>query len=106
MRGVLRSFKRKLGVFGMGYKVSFDVNLHSLILFVGYSHSITYKVPSNISVKVLKKNQLSLCSVSYQSLMQAIATLKSFKKLDVFKGKGIRIPEEKLFLKEGKKGKK
>jgi large subunit ribosomal protein L6 len=90
----------------MGYKFSFDVNLHSLILSIGYSHAVTYKVPSNISVKVVKKNQLSLHSVDYRSLMQAIATLKSFKKLDVFKGKGIRIPEEKLLLKEGKKGKK
>ena len=90
----------------MGYKINFDVTLNSLVLFIGYSHSINYKIPPNVFVKIFKKNQLSLQSANYQTLMQTIATLKSFKKLDVFKGKGIRMQGESLLLKEGKKSKK
>lgn len=90
----------------MGYKINFDAALNTLVLFIGYSHSINYKIPPNVFVKILKKNQLSLQSANYQTLMQTIATLKSFKKLDVFKGKGIRMQGETLLLKEGKKSKK
>jgi large subunit ribosomal protein L6 len=106
MKGVLRGFKKKIEVFGMGYKVNFDESTNSFILFIGYSHSIKYKIPSNVFVKILKKNQVSLSSVNYQALMQTIATLKSFKKVDVYKGKGIKLQGEKLVLKEGKKSKK
>jgi hypothetical protein len=100
------SINQKINLFGIGYKI-FEILILTkkiLLLKLGFSHFIYYKVPEKFRVFVIKYTQL--CAVacdSYFSAIQNLAIIKSFKKPDTFKGKGFRFTNEKIHLKLGKK---
>jgi len=95
----------KLKFIGIGYR-SFDVDEFpgKLILFkLGYSHSIFFKVNKSIKIFSLKRTKLFIWGDSYQSITKTAALIRSYKKPEPYKGKGILYENEKIQLKEGKK---
>lgn len=93
---------KKLNFVGIGYRASYiDHNL--LLLKLGYSHPIYYKIPNNLEIFSLKLTKLFLNSNSYQSLTLSASLIRSKKVPEPYKGKGILYENEKIKLKEGKK---
>ncbi|WP_185882250.1 50S ribosomal protein L6 [Blattabacterium cuenoti] len=103
--GVQYKFIKKLELVGIGYRVSKIFN--NLLEFnVGYSHNIILEVPKeiNIEIKIEKgKNPiLILKSINKQLLGQVASKIRSFRKPEPYKGKGIRYVNEYIRKKAGK----
>jgi len=103
IKGVLQGFKLNLILKGIGYKAFIENNI--LILKVGFSHNILIKIPSNIKI-INQANNLIFSSIDYIYLTQFVNYIKSYKKPEPYKGKGLLLKNEKIFKKEGKKSKK
>lgn len=100
------SISQKIELFGIGYKI-FEIIISTkkiLLLKLGFSHFIYYKIPEKLKVFVIKYTQLCVVNCgSYFSIVQNLAIIKHLKKPDTFKGKGFRFTNEKIKLKLGKK---
>jgi len=98
--GNSKGFEKRLELVGTGYKA--NVNGKTLVLALGYSHDINFQIPDGISIKV-EKNLLTVSGTSKQLVGQVAAEIKSFRKPEPYKGKGVRYEGEKIYRKEGKK---
>jgi large subunit ribosomal protein L6 len=96
---------KKLKLVGVGYKVfSLDSIESKLLMFkLGYSHPIYFKVPKNLKILSLKFTKIFVCGTSLQNVTQISSLIRSYKKPEPYKGKGILYENEKINLKEGKK---
>lgn len=96
---------RKLKLVGVGYRV-FDVDnfKNKLLLFkLGYSHFWYFKISNEVKKFCLKMTKLFIFGNSYKSITQIASLIRSYKKPEPYKGKGILYDTEKIKLKEGKK---
>lgn len=100
--GVTQGFKKKLNLFGIGYKVTIEEN-NILKLYLGFSHPIFYKLPDTIKVKLLPQNEIVLMGMDKQLVGQVAANIRSYRTPEPYKGKGIRYFNEKVLIKEAKK---
>ena len=98
--GNTKGFEKRLELVGTGYKA--NVNGKTLVLALGYSHDIIFQIPNGISIKV-EKNLVTVTGTSKQLVGQVAAEIKSFRKPEPYKGKGVRYEGEKIYRKEGKK---
>ena len=98
--GNTKGFEKKLELVGTGYKA--NVSGKTLVLALGYSHDINFQIPDGISIKV-EKNLVTVTGTSKQLVGQVAAEIKSFRKPEPYKGKGVRYEGEKIYRKEGKK---
>ena len=98
--GNTKGFEKKLELVGTGYKA--NVSGKTLVLSLGYSHDINFQIPDGISIKV-EKNLVTVTGTSKQLVGQVAAEIKSFRKPEPYKGKGVRYEGEKIYRKEGKK---
>ncbi len=98
--GNTKGFEKKLELVGTGYKA--NVNGKTLVLSLGYSHDINFAVPDGITIKV-EKNLVTVSGTSKQLVGQVAAEIKSFRKPEPYKGKGVRYEGERIYRKEGKK---
>lgn len=98
-------FYQKLKFIGVGYRVfSSDTFPGQLLFFkLGYSHFIYFKIPSKVNIYCLKMTRLFIYGHSYQAISQISSLIRSYKKPEPYKGKGILYNTEKIKLKEGKK---
>ena len=95
-------FYQKLKFVGVGYRV-FNINnfKNQILLFkVGYSHFLYFKIIQNITVFNSKTIKLFLFGKNYQNLKQMLFLIRSFKKPEPYKGKGILYNNEKILLKK------
>jgi large subunit ribosomal protein L6 len=98
-------FSKKLIFVGVGYK-TFPIKLFEnqlLQLKLGYSHQIYFKVLNNLDVYCHKATTIFISGNSNQNVSQTAALIRSYKKPEPYKGKGILYDHEKIVLKEGKK---
>lgn len=106
--GVSLGFKRTLELVGVGYKANIQGQM--LELSLGYSHDIVFVLPKEITaVTELPKGQsplIHLECIDYQLLGQISAKIRSLRKVEPYKGKGIRFLGEKIRRKVGKSTKK
>lgn len=100
--GVTEGFKKELEVTGVGFRVAVAGN--TLKLKVGFSHEIEYKFPEGINVSV-EQNKITVEGISKQQVGQTAAEIRSFKKPEPYKGKGISYVGERILRKSGKSGK-
>ncbi len=102
MDGVTEGFSKKLEVRGVGYRVAQKGT--DLELNLGYSHSITFPLPEGVSVQFDEKNQniFTLSSIDKQLVGQTAANIRSLRKPEPYKGKGVRYADEHVQLKAGK----
>jgi len=97
--GVSQGFKKELEVVGVGYRALVEGNV--LKLKVGYSHEVELIAPDGIDFEV-KKNIISISGVDKQLVGQVAADIRSVKKPEPYKGKGIKYVGEKIMRKVGK----
>ena len=99
MKGVTDGFTRTLEINGVGYKA--ELKGANIVLSLGYSHPVEYKLPEGVSAKV-DKNLLILSSIDREKLGGAAAKIRSFRPPEPYKGKGIKYVEETILRKAGK----
>tara|TARA_Y100001970_G_C13898398_1_gene682298 strand:+ start:204 stop:758 length:555 start_codon:yes stop_codon:yes gene_type:complete len=101
IKGVNEGFSKILELNGTGYRAS--VNGKTLKLQLGYSHDINYLIPEGIKIECPKQNIIKLFSHDKELLGKIAAEIRSYRKPEPFKGKGIKYQNEYIFRKEGKK---
>ncbi|WP_127132378.1 50S ribosomal protein L6 [Pseudoflavitalea rhizosphaerae] len=104
VKGVTEGFTKKLELVGVGYKASNQGNL--LDLSLGYSHNIIFEVPSELKVATAQeKGQnplITLEGIDKQLIGQVAAKLRSLRKPEPYKGKGVKYVGEVIRRKAGK----
>ena len=102
--GVSEGYKKELELHGVGYRVNNTGNLLELIL--GYSHPIYFMVPSELKVTTEmvkgKSPLIVLEGIDKQLIGQVAAKIRSFRKPEPYKGKGVRLVGEQIRRKAGK----
>lgn len=102
--GVSEGYKKELELVGVGYKAA--ANGQILELSLGYSHNIFVALPEEISVKAAtekgKNPMVTLESIDKQLIGQVASKIKSLRKVEPYKGKGIRFVGESVRRKAGK----
>lgn len=101
VKGVAEGFTRKLEINGVGYRAAADGKI--LTLQLGYSHDIKYAIPSDIKITCESPTQITISGADRQKVGQIAAEIRSFRKPEPYKGKGIKYAEEVILRKEGKK---
>ncbi|MCI5156862.1 MAG: 50S ribosomal protein L6 [Candidatus Electrothrix sp. AUS1_2] len=100
--GVNEGFEKKLAVEGVGYRA--NVAGKTLTLNVGYSNPVDFILPEGISADVDKTNQITLAGIDKELLGETAAKIRSIRKPEPYKGKGIRYIDEHIVRKVGKAG--
>ena len=101
INGVSTGFSKTLELNGTGYRASVAGTV--LKLQLGYSHDINYQIPQDVKIECPKQNIIKLTSFDKEKLGAAAAKIRSYRKPEPFKGKGIKYSNEYIFRKEGKK---
>ena len=101
INGVTNGFTKTLELNGTGYRAS--ISGTKLKLQLGYSHDINYEIPKEVKVECPKQNIIKLSSHDKEKLGATASKIRSFRKPEPFKGKGIKYENEFIFRKEGKK---
>lgn len=99
--GVTEGFTKKLQVVGIGYRIVIKENIISLSL--GFSHSVEHKLPLGITAKCPSQTEIILEGPDKQMIGQVAAKLRSYRRPEPYKGKGIRYADEVIRTKEAKK---
>ena len=100
--GVSSGFEKKLEIVGVGYRAKLDKD--KLELNLGYSKPVIYQVPEDIEVVLEKPTLITLKGIDKQRVGQEAYKIRSFRKPDPYKLKGIRYAGERLHKKERKAG--
>ncbi|WP_343305896.1 50S ribosomal protein L6 [Chitinophaga niabensis] len=102
--GVSEGFKKQLELVGVGYKAANQGQL--LDLSLGYSHNIIFEIPSELKVATLTEKgqnpKIMLEGIDNQLLGQVAAKIRSLRKPEPYKGKGVRYAGEVVRKKAGK----
>lgn len=102
--GVTQGFQKELEIVGIGYRA--EIRGKSVVFTLGYSHPIDFPIPSGINITVDKQTRLVVSGIDKQKVGQTAATIRSLRKPDPYKNKGIRYAGEVLKKKVGKTGAK
>ncbi len=100
--GVTKGFEKKLEVSGVGFRV--NGGGQSIEMTLGFSHPVKYQAPDGINLDV-NKMEITVSGISKQMVGQAAADIRSLKKPEPYKGKGIKYADEVILRKAGKTGK-
>jgi len=100
--GVSQGFEKKLEINGVGYRVAQQGA--GLKFNLGFSHDVIYTVPAGINVGV-EQNIVTVSGIDKQQVGQVAAEIRSLKKPEPYKGKGIKYVDERIIRKSGKSGK-
>ena len=97
--GVSVGFKRELEIVGVGYQASIQGN--RLKLQLGFSHDIFFDLPDDVSVKA-DRNSITVEGNDNQLVGSVASKIRSFRKPEPYKGKGVRYKNEHVRIKQGK----
>ena len=100
--GVSQGFEKNLELVGIGYKVRLEGQ--NLILNLGFSHEVIFKIPDMIEITV-NGMIIKVQGIDKQQVGQTAAMIRNLKKPEPYKGKGIRYQNEVVRRKAGKGGK-
>lgn len=100
--GVTKGFEKKLEVNGVGFRV--NGGGQSLEMSLGFSHPVKYEAPAGITLTV-NKMEITVSGIDKQAVGQVAAEIRSLKKPEPYKGKGIKYADEVILRKAGKAGK-
>ena len=104
--GVTTGWTKDLDIVGIGYRA--ELKGKSMVVFtLGYSHQIEFPLPTGIEVAIdPKQTHLTISGIDRQKVGQVAADMRSLRKPDPYKNKGVRYTGEKLKKKVGKTGAK
>lgn len=97
--GVAEGFQKELEISGIGYRAAVQGN--NLVLSLGYSNPINYRIPEGISFEV-DKNRLTVKGIDKELVGRVAAEIRSFRKIEPYKGKGVKYLNERIKRKVGK----
>lgn len=103
VEGVTKGFEKKLEINGVGFRLSGGGKQIEMAL--GFSHPIKYTAPEGIDLKV-DKMEITVSGIDKQKVGQAAAEIRSLRKPEPYKGKGIKYIDEVIIKKAGKAGSK
>jgi large subunit ribosomal protein L6 len=101
--GVTTGFTRALEISGVGYRAQLQGS--KLVLALGYSHPVEVNPPDGISFQVDTPTRLAVFGADKELVGQTAAYIRSRRKPEPYKGKGIRYAGEQILRKAGKAGK-
>ena len=106
VHGVTKGWTRELDIVGIGYRAELK-GKGTVVFTLGYSHQIEVPLPTGIEVAVdAKQTHLTVSGVDRQKVGQVAADMRSLRKPDPYKNKGVRYSDERLKKKAGKTGAK
>lgn len=101
--GVSTGFVKQLDLVGVGYRA--EVKGTHVQFALGYSHPVLYPIPEGIKIEIDKTNRITVSGADRQQVGQVAAEIRSLRRPDPYKGKGIKYTNEVLRRKAGKSGK-
>jgi large subunit ribosomal protein L6 len=107
VEGVTNGYKKSLEIVGVGFKAATPEQMKNVLeLNLGYSHSIFFQVPSELTVSTEtvkgKSPMVHLEGIDKQLIGHVAAQLKALRKVEPYKGKGVRFVGEQIRRKAGK----
>ena len=99
--GSSKGYEKILELVGVGYRAALKGN--KLNLQLGYSHEIDFDIPEGIKITVEKQTTLKITGSNKQQVGSIASKLKTLRKIEPYKGKGIREKGQYVLKKEGKK---
>ena len=100
VKGVTEGFTRKLRIVGVGYRG--EAKGSTLVLNVGYSNPVEFKLPAGVSGTVSKEGIIEISGIDNEILGDVAARIRKARKPDSYAGKGIRYDGEQVRIKPGK----
>lgn len=98
--GVTDSYKKSLEIVGVGYKA--ELKGKNLLLNIGYSHPIYFVPPDEVKLEVPAPTQINISGNDKELVGLVAAKIRSFRKPEPYKGKGIKYSDERIIRKAGK----
>jgi large subunit ribosomal protein L6 len=102
IKGVTEGFSKELDIVGVGYKAA--VEGPKVVLALGYSHPVEYRIPEGIKIAIDKQTRVVVSGTDRQQVGQVAAEIRRLRPPDPYKQKGIRYVGEILKKKAGKAG--
>jgi large subunit ribosomal protein L6 len=99
--GSSTGYEKTLELVGVGYRAALKGN--QLNLQLGYSHDINFNIPDGVKIAVEKQTILKITGPDKQQVGTVASKIKTFRKIEPYKGKGIREQGQYILRKEGKK---
>lgn len=103
--GVTDGFKKTLEIVGVGYRAEAQ-GPDAIRLALGFSHPVNIKAPSGVTFEVPAATQVVVNGIDKEVVGQVAADIRSIRKPEPYKGKGVRYQGERVLRKAGKAGKK
>ena len=100
VKGVSSGFEKSLEIAGVGYRA--EVAGKNLKLIIGFSAPVEYAIPDGIQIKVDKQVNIVVSGIDKQLVGRVAAEIRSLKKPEPYKGKGIKYAGEQIRRKVGK----
>lgn len=101
IHGVTQGYNRQLEMIGVGYRA--EMKGKTLVLSLGFSHPIVFNPPQGIAISVdPKENKITIDGIDKALVGQTAAKIRSFRKPEPYKGKGVRYVGEIVQRKAGK----
>lgn len=102
VQGVAQGYVKQLEITGVGYKA--EVKPYGLLMSLGYSHTIEVKAPKGVSLKAPQPTQVVVEGADKEKVGQVAAEIRSLRKPEPYKGKGVKYAGEIIRRKAGKAG--
>ncbi len=100
VKGVTTGFEKKLEISGVGYRAEAADKILKLIL--GFSSPVQYDIPKGIDVKIDKQVSIVVSGIDKELVGRVAAEIRSLRKPEPYKGKGIKYADEYIKRKAGK----
>ncbi len=101
VHGVKDGFEKKLAIQGVGFRAALQGK--DLKLSLGFSHEVVFETPKGITLAVTTPTEVTVSGADKQQVGQVAADIRSYRKPEPYKGKGVRYVGEYIARKEGKK---
>ncbi|MGD8779006.1 MAG: 50S ribosomal protein L6 [Ignavibacteria bacterium] len=98
--GVTIGYNKSLDIVGVGYRA--ELKGKCLLLNIGYSHPIYFMPPDGITIEVPAPTQIKISGIDKELVGMVTAKIRSFRKPEPYKGKGIKYSDETILRKAGK----
>ena len=102
VQGASAGFVKQLDIVGVGYRA--EVKGDKVQFALGYSHPVLFDIPEGIKIEIDKSNRVTVSGADRQKVGQVAAEIRSLRKPDPYKGKGVKYTGEVLRRKVGKAG--
>jgi large subunit ribosomal protein L6 len=101
VKGVSQGYSKSIELIGVGYKARMDGK--NIVMSLGFSHDVPFEAPKGITFACESPTVVKISGVDKQLVGQVAAEIRKYRKPEPYKGKGIRIDNEYVRRKEGKK---